>query len=54
MIAMTEDEAPSGPFDFVHARLVLVHVKDRDRALRAMLGAQRPGGRRAQAAVSYV
>ncbi|GAA2431877.1 methyltransferase domain-containing protein [Streptomyces mauvecolor] len=39
-----QDEAPLGPFDFVHARLVLVHVKDRDRALRAMLGALRPGG----------
>ncbi|MFD7336376.1 methyltransferase domain-containing protein [Streptomyces violascens] len=39
-----QDEAPSEPFDFVHARLVLVHVKDRDRALRAMLGALRPGG----------
>ncbi len=38
------DEAPSGTFDFVHARLVLVHVGDRDRALRSMAAALRPGG----------
>ena len=34
-----------GGFDLVHARLVLVHVTDRERALRAMAGALRPGGR---------
>ncbi|MFF3643267.1 methyltransferase domain-containing protein [Streptomyces sp. NPDC002564] len=39
------DEPPPGPFDLVHARLVLVHVADRDRALRAMTAALRPGGR---------
>ncbi|WP_328315331.1 methyltransferase domain-containing protein [Streptomyces sp. NBC_00442] len=38
------DPAPEGPFDFVHARLVLVHVTDRERALRTMAGALRPGG----------
>ncbi|MFB6808026.1 class I SAM-dependent methyltransferase [Streptomyces sp. NPDC056387] len=38
------DEPPGGGFDLVHARLVLVHVPDRDRALRAMAGALRPGG----------
>jgi SAM-dependent methyltransferase len=38
------DRPPDGPFDLVHARLVLVHVAERDRALRAMTGALRPGG----------
>ena len=39
-------EAPpaGGPFDLIHARLVLVHVTDRERAVRAMAGALRPGG----------
>ncbi|MFH8747710.1 methyltransferase domain-containing protein [Streptomyces rimosus] len=39
-------EAPpaGGPFDLIHARLVLVHVADRDKALRSMAGALRPGG----------
>ncbi|MGW7025089.1 methyltransferase domain-containing protein [Streptomyces decoyicus] len=39
-----QDEPPGSGFDFVHARLVLVHVADRERALRAMVGALRPGG----------
>ncbi|OKI02601.1 methyltransferase [Streptomyces sp. CB02923] len=38
------DEPPHGPFDLVHARLVLVHVADRERALRMMTSALRPGG----------
>lgn len=38
------DDPPEGPFDLVHARLVLVHVTDRDRALRAMVSVLRPGG----------
>lgn len=38
------DRPPDGPFDLVHARLVLVHVPDRRRALDAMVGALRPGG----------
>ena len=39
------DEPPGEGFDLVHARLVLVHVPDRDRALRSMVQALRPGGR---------
>ncbi|GAA2097690.1 methyltransferase domain-containing protein [Streptomyces albiaxialis] len=35
---------PGGPFDLVHARLVLVHVADRERALRTMAASLRPGG----------
>ncbi|MGQ5636893.1 MULTISPECIES: methyltransferase [unclassified Streptomyces] len=39
------DEPPGEGFDLVHARLVLVHVPDRARALRSMIQALRPGGR---------
>lgn len=35
---------PDGPFDLVHARLVLVHVAERDRAMAAMVSSLRPGG----------
>lgn len=35
---------PGGPFDLVHARLVLVHVPERDVALANMAAALRPGG----------
>ena len=38
------DPVPPGPFDLVHARLVLVHVPDRDVALTNMVSALRPGG----------
>ena len=39
------DPPPEGPFDLVHARLVLVHVPQRARALAAMVSVLRPGGR---------
>lgn len=39
------DVPPGEGFDLVHARLVLVHVPDRERALRSMVRALRPGGR---------
>ena len=39
------DPSPQpGTFDLVHARLVLVHVPDRARALATMAAALRPGG----------
>jgi SAM-dependent methyltransferase len=38
------DPPPAGPFDLVHARLVLVHVPQRDGALANMVAALRPGG----------
>jgi SAM-dependent methyltransferase len=38
------DPPPEGQFDLVHARLVLVHVPERDRALANMVSALRPGG----------
>lgn len=37
-------DPPPGIFDLVHARLVLVHVPDRARALATMVAALRPGG----------
>ncbi|WP_329216221.1 methyltransferase domain-containing protein [Streptomyces sp. NBC_01485] len=39
------EEPPMEGFDLVHARLVLVHVPDRERAMRSMVKALRPGGR---------
>ncbi|MYW66439.1 methyltransferase domain-containing protein [Streptomyces sp. SID8379] len=39
------DAPPVEGFDLVHARLVLVHVPDRERALQSMIRALRPGGR---------
>ncbi|BDM69543.1 methyltransferase [Streptomyces nigrescens] len=41
---VARDEPPAGPFDLIHARLVLVHVPDRAAALRSMVRALRPGG----------
>lgn len=38
------DPPPAGAFDLVHARLVLVHVPERDAALASMVAALRPGG----------
>ncbi len=38
------DPPPAEQFDLVHARLVLVHVPDRTRAVDAMVGALRSGG----------
>ncbi|WEO98085.1 methyltransferase [Streptomyces sp. FXJ1.172] len=38
------EEPPGEGFDLVHARLVLVHVPDREQALRSMIRALRPGG----------
>ncbi|MER6461824.1 methyltransferase [Streptomyces sp. NPDC001228] len=38
------EEPPGEGFDLVHARLVLVHVPDREHALRSMIKALRPGG----------
>jgi SAM-dependent methyltransferase len=35
---------PAGPFDLIHARLVLVHVTQRTEALAAMMSVLRPGG----------
>jgi ubiquinone/menaquinone biosynthesis C-methylase UbiE len=41
---VARDPAPGELFDLVHARLVLVHVPERERALRNMISALKPGG----------
>jgi len=38
------DSLPEAAFNLVHARLVLAHLPDRDRALRRMAEALKPGG----------
>jgi len=38
------DDPPPGPFDLIHARLVLVHLPGRDRVLASLARALRPGG----------
>jgi SAM-dependent methyltransferase len=38
------DEPLEGPFDLVHARLVLIHLPEREEALRRMVRSLRPGG----------
>jgi ubiquinone/menaquinone biosynthesis C-methylase UbiE len=42
---VAHDDPPDGGFDLVHARLVLMHVPDREQALHRMVAALRPGGR---------
>jgi len=39
-----QDPTPPGGFDLAQARLVLVHVPERDRALASMVESLRPGG----------
>ena len=41
---IVEDELEQGAFDLVHARGVLVHLSQRDKALERMVSALRPGG----------
>lgn len=38
------EEAPAGPFDLVHARLLLVHLPRRAEVLASLVDALRPGG----------
>lgn len=38
------DPVPTGPFDLIHARLVLVHVPQRHQAVEDLIHALRPGG----------
>jgi SAM-dependent methyltransferase len=39
-----KDAPPEVPFDLIHARLVLTHVPERQRALEAMVASLAPGG----------
>jgi SAM-dependent methyltransferase len=41
---VAQDPPPGGLFDLVHARLVLVHIPERERAFRNMMSALKPGG----------
>ncbi len=41
---IAKDSLPDAAFDLVHARLVLAHLPDRDKVLRRMVEALRPGG----------
>jgi len=41
---ITTDPLPPASFDLVHARLVLLHVRERERALVNMIAALKPGG----------
>jgi SAM-dependent methyltransferase len=38
------DPPPGGPFDVIHARLVLLHLPERRRVLRSLVEALAPGG----------
>ena len=41
---ITRDPLTDGAFDLVHARLILVHLPEREAALATMVGALKPGG----------
>jgi ubiquinone/menaquinone biosynthesis C-methylase UbiE len=41
---IANDPLPTASFDLVHARLVLIHVPQRERALERMVAALKPGG----------
>jgi len=41
---VANDDPPAEAFDLVHARLVLIHVPQREQALERMVAALRPGG----------
>jgi SAM-dependent methyltransferase len=41
---IVSDALPEGAFDLVHARMVLMHLTARERALHNMVGALKPGG----------
>lgn len=41
---LREGQVPDGPFDLVHARLVIGHLPDRAAAIRSLVQRLRPGG----------
>lgn len=41
---VTSDGIPRGRYDLIHARLVLIHLPTRERVMRALAAALRPGG----------
>ncbi|MFI6865983.1 class I SAM-dependent methyltransferase [Nocardia sp. NPDC050406] len=43
-IDLVAEELPSGAFDFVHTRFVLLHIAQRETVLEKLVGALAPGG----------
>ena len=43
-VDLTGDDLPARAFDFVHTRLVLLHVPEREQILRRLVDTLRPGG----------
>ena len=41
---VVHDEIPTGAYDLVHARLLLVHLPERERVLDSLVRSLRPGG----------
>ena len=41
---IVNEALPEAAFDLVHGRFILMHLAERDRALRSMVGALKPGG----------
>ena len=41
---LVHDEIPTDAYDLVHARLLLVHLPERERVLDSLVGSLRPGG----------
>jgi ubiquinone/menaquinone biosynthesis C-methylase UbiE len=41
---VVHDPIPTGEYDLVHARLVLVHLPEREEVIRGLVGSLRPGG----------
>jgi ubiquinone/menaquinone biosynthesis C-methylase UbiE len=41
---IVSDSLPETTFDLVHARLVLVHIQDKERVLEKLIAALKPGG----------
>lgn len=41
---VTSDEIPTSAYDLIHARLVLLHLSERDQVIERLVGALAPGG----------
>src|SRR4029078_2070603 len=41
---ITTEPVPDGPWDLIHARLVLLHLPEREEVLRHLVAALAPGG----------
>jgi len=43
---IVSDPLPDAAFDLIHARLVLIHIPEREKVLARLVAALKPGGRR--------